>query len=105
MIKSLKHFTEAEVEPEKSQSSMSITMNKQSESQSLVRFDEIEMASKAQNENKNYCRKVVMCSIHQPSSEVFEYFSHIILMYAGRIVFQGSTTEASTFFSRYYKQC
>lgn len=45
--------------------------------------------------------KAIICSIHQPSSEIFQCFSHIILMYAGRCVFQGTTDEAFNHFSRY----
>lgn len=44
--------------------------------------------------------KLVICSIHQPSSEVFACFSHVILMQEGRIAFQGSVNEADEFFSR-----
>lgn len=45
--------------------------------------------------------KAILCSIHQPSSETFQRFSHIILMHAGRTVFQGTRDEAITYFSRY----
>ncbi|XP_055706773.1 protein brown-like [Phlebotomus papatasi] len=38
--------------------------------------------------------KGVVCSIHQPTSDIFHCFSHIILVREGRIVFQGTTREA-----------
>lgn len=47
----------------------------------------------------NYVAKGIACSIHQPSSELFQYFTHVILMNSGRIVFQGSTKDATIFFS------
>lgn len=49
------------------------------------------------NADKN---KLVVCSIHQPSSEVFACFSHVILMQEGRIAFQGTVHEAENFFLR-----
>lgn len=52
------------------------------------------------NNNAYRSKKAILCSIHQPTSEVFEYFSHIILMSSGCIIFQGTTPEAATFFSR-----
>lgn len=45
--------------------------------------------------------KAILCSIHQPTSEIFQCFSHIILMYAGRAVFQGTRDEAISYFSRH----
>lgn len=50
------------------------------------------------NSHKN---KLVVCSIHQPSSEVFACFSHVILMQEGRIAFQGTVVEAEEFFLGY----
>ncbi|XP_055706774.1 protein brown-like [Phlebotomus papatasi] len=38
--------------------------------------------------------KGVVCSIHQPTSDIFHCFSHIILIREGRIVFQGTTRDA-----------
>lgn len=48
-----------------------------------------------------YIAKGVVCSIHQPSSEIFHNFTHIILMNSGRIVYQGSVHAATIFFSKY----
>uniref|UniRef100_A0A1A9VCA6 ABC transporter domain-containing protein n=1 Tax=Glossina austeni TaxID=7395 RepID=A0A1A9VCA6_GLOAU len=45
-------------------------------------------------------KKAVMCSIHQPTSDIYELFTHIILMDAGRVVYQGTTEEAKDFFIR-----
>lgn len=45
--------------------------------------------------------KAVICSIHQPTSDIFQCFSHIILMYAGRCVFQGTADEAIQHFSKF----
>lgn len=44
--------------------------------------------------------KAIICSIHQPTSDIFQCFSQIILMHAGRAVFQGKTEEAFDYFSR-----
>lgn len=43
--------------------------------------------------------KAVICAIHQPPSNVFECFSHVILMHGGHIVFQGTVQQASTYYS------
>lgn len=40
----------------------------------------------------------VLFTIHQPSSESFETFNHFILMNGGRVMYQGSVQEISTFF-------
>ncbi|XP_065369460.1 protein brown [Calliphora vicina] len=45
-------------------------------------------------------KKAIICSIHQPTSDIFELFTHIILMDAGRIIYQGRTEEALEFFTR-----
>ncbi|XP_030386604.1 protein brown [Scaptodrosophila lebanonensis] len=44
-------------------------------------------------------KKAAICSIHQPTSDIFELFTHIILMDAGRIVYQGRTEKAAKFFT------
>lgn len=43
--------------------------------------------------------KIVLCSIHQPTSEIFQLFTNIILMNAGQIIFHGTVDEAQTLFS------
>lgn len=47
--------------------------------------------------------KAIICSIHQPTSEIFQYFTHIILMYAGRCVFYGTAQQAIAHFSKLVK--
>jgi ABC-type multidrug transport system ATPase subunit len=42
--------------------------------------------------------KTVVCTIHQPSSEVFEVFDQIMLLADGRTAFLGSTSECMQFF-------
>ena len=49
--------------------------------------------------------KAVICSIHQPPSNVFECFSHVILMNGGKIAFQGSVEEAQSFFTSIGYSC
>lgn len=42
--------------------------------------------------------KTVICTIHQPSSEMFELFDKILLMAEGRVAFLGRTDDACLFF-------
>lgn len=65
---------------------------------SANRCDEMELMDAG---NSNNLPKAILCSIHQPTSEIFQRFSHIILMYAGRAVFQGTGDEAIAYFSRF----
>ncbi|XP_067634341.1 protein brown isoform X2 [Eurosta solidaginis] len=51
------------------------------------------------NSPNGHHRKAIMCSIHQPSSDLFELFTHVILMDAGRVIFQGSSERALKFFT------
>lgn len=44
--------------------------------------------------------KAIICTIHQPTSEIFQCFSHIILLYHGRCVFQGQSQDAIAHFSK-----
>ncbi|KAF4532327.1 hypothetical protein B566_EDAN003630 [Ephemera danica] len=44
--------------------------------------------------------KTVLCTIHQPSSEVFSLFHELILLVDGRIAFMGSSENAVAFFAR-----
>ena len=46
--------------------------------------------------------KTIVCTIHQPSSEIFEMFDRLVLMAEGRLAYIGSLTEAKTFFARYF---
>ncbi|KAI8129006.1 Protein brown [Lucilia cuprina] len=64
-------------------------------------FDSDLPSLKALNNSPNgRYKKAIICSIHQPTSDIFELFTHIILMDAGRIIYQGRTEEAFEFFTR-----
>ena len=43
----------------------------------------------------------ILCTIHQPSSEVFHLFSNLILMCAGRICYEGPLTGVSAYFTNH----
>lgn len=43
--------------------------------------------------------KTIICTIHQPSSEVFALFDKLLLMAEGRVAFLGTQEEASNFFT------
>ncbi|MFH4982933.1 hypothetical protein AB6A40_009642 [Gnathostoma spinigerum] len=43
--------------------------------------------------------KTIICTIHQPSSEVFEMFDRVLFLANGKIAFLGSPAEAVGFFS------
>ncbi|CAG2173709.1 unnamed protein product [Oppiella nova] len=43
--------------------------------------------------------RTVICTIHQPSSQVFELFDSLLLMTDGRVAFKGSIGDAKNFFS------
>lgn len=45
-------------------------------------------------------KRIVLCSIHQPNSQLFHRFSHIILMHECEILFHGSLQEAEIAFSK-----
>ncbi|KAF2888856.1 hypothetical protein ILUMI_17317, partial [Ignelater luminosus] len=49
--------------------------------------------------------KTIICTIHQPSSEVFALFDKLLLMAEGRVAFLGSTEEASNFFTSLDAPC
>ena len=38
--------------------------------------------------------KGIMCTVHQPSSQVFEIFDKLILMAQGRLAYLGPTRDA-----------
>ena len=42
----------------------------------------------------------VLFTIHQPSSEIFQSFDHLILMNKGRVMYQGSVSSVPDFFAR-----
>lgn len=43
--------------------------------------------------------KTVICTIHQPSSEVFAMFDRVLLLAEGRTAYLGPASEALTFFA------
>nr|XP_022308826.1 protein white-like isoform X1 [Crassostrea virginica] len=47
----------------------------------------------------------IMCTVHQPSSEVFELFDEIILMAEGKVAFSGPVTQALDFFKSVGHPC
>ncbi|KAK0160938.1 hypothetical protein PV328_008290 [Microctonus aethiopoides] len=49
--------------------------------------------------------RTVLCTIHQPSSAIFDAFHRIILVADGRIAFSGSRDDALSFFAMQGYQC
>ena len=51
---------------------------------------------------KNLTRqgKTVICTIHQPSSNVFQLFDKLYLLAEGRLAFSGDIRQATDFFNR-----
>lgn len=44
--------------------------------------------------------RVVICSLHQPASGLLDLFHDILLVSAGRVAFQGPSSDATAFFDR-----
>ena len=42
--------------------------------------------------------KTIICTIHQPSSEIFEKFHRLCLLAEGRLAYIGDLVEAASFF-------
>ncbi|XP_076326281.1 eye pigment precursor family transporter white isoform X2 [Tachypleus tridentatus] len=49
--------------------------------------------------------RTIICTIHQPSSEVYAMFDQILLMAEGRVAYMGSAVSAFSFFESIGKQC
>ncbi|KAJ2940638.1 hypothetical protein O0L34_g14746 [Tuta absoluta] len=49
--------------------------------------------------------KVVVCSVHQPSSDMFKEFSSIVLMAEGKLLFQGTQNECKELFESLNHRC
>ncbi|KAK5645430.1 hypothetical protein RI129_006730 [Pyrocoelia pectoralis] len=49
--------------------------------------------------------KTVVCTIHQPSSELYAMFDKILLVAEGRVAFLGTTPEAEVFFNSLDAPC
>ncbi len=44
--------------------------------------------------------KTIICTIHQPSSEIFQKFDRLCLLAEGRLAYIGKTSEANGYFER-----
>jgi ABC-type multidrug transport system ATPase subunit len=44
--------------------------------------------------------KTIICTIHQPSSEIFDKFDSLYLMAEGRLAYAGQLTRALGFFNK-----
>lgn len=51
------------------------------------------------------CGMLSIVTIHQPSSQVFDYFSHVILLSEGSLIFNGSKEDMKHFFERLSPVC
>lgn len=49
--------------------------------------------------------KLVVCSVHQPASGVFDLFHQVVLLANGRIAFQGTILQAEQFFASIKYTC
>ncbi|GFO40888.1 ATP-binding cassette sub-family g member [Plakobranchus ocellatus] len=49
--------------------------------------------------------RVILCTIHQPSSDIFAMFNQILLLAEGRTAFMGSQEKAMEFFGRLQFPC
>ncbi|XP_026319908.1 protein scarlet-like isoform X1 [Hyposmocoma kahamanoa] len=49
--------------------------------------------------------KLVVCSVHQPASGVFELFHQVVFLASGRIAFHGTLPQAGEFFSSLGYKC
>ncbi|XP_049873482.1 protein scarlet-like isoform X2 [Pectinophora gossypiella] len=49
--------------------------------------------------------KLVICSVHQPASGVFELFHQVVLLASGRIAFHGTISQAGEFFASLDYKC
>ncbi|BFY98581.1 hypothetical protein BsWGS_01621 [Bradybaena similaris] len=49
--------------------------------------------------------RVILCTIHQPSSELFAMFSQVLLLAEGKVAYMGSTQGALDFFTRLEFPC
>lgn len=79
-------------------------LSSQNNETSIIAMDDstskLEMSMKTQTSIEKMTPKAVICSIHQPTSDVFQCFSEIILMHAGRCIFQGNTHDAFDYFAK-----
>jgi ABC-type multidrug transport system ATPase subunit len=45
--------------------------------------------------------KTIVCTIHQPSSEIFAKFNKLCLLAEGRVAYLGDASEAPKYFARF----
>jgi ABC-type multidrug transport system ATPase subunit len=45
--------------------------------------------------------KTIVCTIHQPSSDIFKKFGKLCLLAEGKLAYIGETLDAAKFFARY----
>ena len=50
--------------------------------------------------NQSKMRRTIVCTIHQPSSAIYEMFDHVYLLAGGRCVYQGDPMKIVNFFSK-----
>jgi ABC-type multidrug transport system ATPase subunit len=62
------------------------------------------MAANIAESMKNLAQKgkCIVCTIHQPSSEIFEMFDRLCLLAEGRLAYLGDLSHATDFFARYF---
>lgn len=88
-----------------SSSSSSINSTEKSEQEELSSSIEMEVMNPTYDSateelfGESY-QKSVICSIHQPTSDIYELFTHVILMDNGHVVYQGTTDDALKFFQK-----
>lgn len=49
--------------------------------------------------------KTIICTIHQPSSEIFMKFDRLILLVDGKFIYQGPRSDVIEYFSSFGFQC
>lgn len=47
----------------------------------------------------------VVCTIHQPSSEIFHMFDHLILLSKGRVIYEGRPSDSMLYFAELGHDC
>lgn len=103
MIRTLRKLCTKEAEIKSAAKIFSTTFD--TEKCSEIEMDSVPVWNYESFFNSNSRKKAIICSIHQPTSDIFELFTHVILMDAGRIIYQGSSADAMQFFTRLNMGC